>query len=172
MRYHVTIGERTFEVELTAGGVRIDGERVDAELRAVSGSPLYHLLLDGASHTLHATGSGEAGRWILHLDGTRLDAEVVDERTRAIRAMTGRSTGPRGPKPVRAPMPGLVVRVLVEPGGAVRAGQGVAIVEAMKMENELKAEADGVVARVCVEAQQVVEKGAVMIEFEATEGAA
>ena len=69
-------------------------------------------------------------------------------------------------------MPGLVVRVLVEPGGAVRAGQGVAIVEAMKMENELKAEADGVVARVCVEAQQVVEKGAVMIEFEATEGAA
>ena len=64
-------------------------------------------------------------------------------------------------------MPGLVVRVDVEPGHRVEAGQGVVIIEAMKMENELKAEADGVVSRVLVEQGQAVEKGAVLVEFEA-----
>jgi pyruvate carboxylase subunit B len=165
MLYFVTIGEHTFEVDLGGDGIRIDGRRVDAELRQVPGTPMQHLLLNGASHTLHAT-NGEPGAWSVHLDGARHELDVVDERTRAIRAMTAKSTGPRGPKPVRAPMPGLVVRMLVQPGERVRAGQGVAIVEAMKMENELKADAEGVVARVAVAAGQTVEKGAVMIEFE------
>ena len=58
------------------------------------------------------------------------------------------------------------MRVEVEPGQQVKAGQGVVIIEAMKMENELKAEADGVVARVHVKQGQAVEKGAVLVEFE------
>ena len=166
MRYFVTIGDRTFEVELGADGVRIDGDLIDAQLRQVPGTPVQHLLLDGASHTLHAA-NGEPAEWTIHLDGTRHELDVVDERTRAIRAMTAKTAGPRGPRPVRAPMPGLVVRMLVTAGERVSAGQGVAIVEAMKMENELKADAEGVVARILVAAGQAVEKGAVMIEFEA-----
>ena len=166
MHYYVTIGERTFEVELGPDGVRIDGDLVKAELRQVAGTPIRHLLLDGASHTLHAA-NGEPGAWVVHMDGTRMELDVVDERTRTIRAMTARTSGPRGPRPVKAPMPGLVVRLLVAAGERVRAGQGVAIVEAMKMENELKADAEGVVARIAVEPGQAVEKGTVMIEFEA-----
>ena len=65
-----------------------------------------------------------------------------------------------------APMPGLVVKVEVEVGQAVRAGQGVVVVEAMKMENELKAPADGVVAKIHVEPRQTVEKGTVLITLE------
>ena len=166
MHYYVTIGERTFEVELGPESVRIDGDLVKAELRQVAGMPIRHLLLDGASHTLHAA-NGEPGEWVVHMDGTRMELDVVDERTRTIRAMTARTSGPRGPRPVRAPMPGLVVRLLVAAGERVRAGQGVAIVEAMKMENELKADTEGVVARIAVEPGQTVEKGTVMIEFEA-----
>ncbi|NLG60896.1 MAG: biotin/lipoyl-binding protein [Candidatus Cloacimonetes bacterium] len=165
MRYYVTIGERTFEVTLDDEGMAVDGARVQADLRPVPGTPMHHLLLDGQSYLLHAA-SGRAGEWVLHANGARYDTEVVDERTRAIRALTSSAAGPRGPKPVRAPMPGLVVRLLVEPGQRVEAGQGVAIVEAMKMENELKADAAGVVARVAVAAGQAVEKGAIMIEFE------
>lgn len=167
MRYYVTIGERTFEIELDAGAVRLDGTEVSADLRVVPGTPLHHLTLDGASHALHAVPGTETGMWTLHTDGARLDVEVVDQRTRAIRAMTARAAKPRGPRPVKAPMPGLVVRMLVAAGERVRAGQGVAIVEAMKMENELRADADGVVARIAVAPGQAVEKGAVMIEFEA-----
>jgi pyruvate carboxylase subunit B len=64
-------------------------------------------------------------------------------------------------------MPGLVVRVSVEEGDRVEAGQSVVIVEAMKMENDLKAESGGVVAKVRVAAGEAVDKGAVLVEFEA-----
>jgi pyruvate carboxylase subunit B len=63
-------------------------------------------------------------------------------------------------------MPGLVLRVQVAAGQTVRPGQGVVIVEAMKMENELKSDGGGIVSRVHVEPGQAVEKGAVLIEFE------
>lgn len=167
MRYHVSIAGRAYQVELAAEGVLLDGRPVRAELRRLPGTPVHHLLLDGRSHPVVAAPGEASGAWRLHVDGERFEVEVVDERTRAIRAMTGAGAEARGPKPVKAPMPGLVVRVEVEQGQAVRAGQGVVIVEAMKMENELKAEADGVVAAVRVDAGQAVEKGMVLVEFEA-----
>lgn len=167
MRYFVTVGGRTLEVEVAGERVLVDGREVGAELAAVPGTPLRHLLIDGRSYPVVAEAGTERGEWRLRVDGHALDADVVDERTRAIRALTGASAGPQGPRPVKAPMPGLVVRIEVEPGQEVRAGQGVVIVEAMKMENELKAEAAGTVARVLVEPGQAVEKGTVLVEFEA-----
>lgn len=167
MRYYVTIGDRTFEVDLSGDVVLIDGQPVSAELAAVPGTPLQHLLADGRSYRLVARGGEGRGSWDIHLDGQRYEVEVVDERTRAIRAMTGAGAAQQGPKPVRAPMPGLVVRVEVDVGQEVKPGQGVVIIEAMKMENELKAEAAGKVARILVERGQAVEKGAVLVEFDA-----
>ena len=66
-----------------------------------------------------------------------------------------------------APMPGLVVRVNVREGDEVRSGQGLVVMEAMKMENELRATAAGVVRRVVVAAGSAVEKGALLVEMEA-----
>jgi len=169
MRYYVTVAGETREVELSGDGVRLDGREVEVDLRPVPGTDLWHLILDGGSWTFVAR-RGEAG-WELHVAGTRHEVDVVDERTRAIRTLTGRTAAARGPAPVRAPMPGLVTRVEVEVGQTVAAGQGVAIIEAMKMENELKADAAGVVAKILVEAGQAVEKGAVLIQLEAPEPA-
>jgi pyruvate carboxylase subunit B len=167
MLYHVTLGGRTYRVELSDGRVSIDGEPLgETELAAVPGTPVHHLLLAGRSHTLVAQPGSGRGHWELHVDGVRHSVEVVDERTRAIRSLTHAKEGPSGPRPVRAPMPGLVVRVEVSAGDRVRPGQGVVIMEAMKMENELRAEGGGVVARVLVATGQPVEKGAVLIEFE------
>lgn len=166
MRYYVTIGDRVLEVDLRGDVPLVDGEAIPVELAAVAGTPIRHLLAGARSFDLVARPGEGRGRWQIHLDGQRFEAEVVDERTRAIREMTGAGAAPPGPKPVRAPMPGLVVRVEVEPGQEVRAGQGVVIIEAMKMENELKAEAAGVVARILVEKGQAVEKGAVLVEFD------
>ncbi|MGQ0560541.1 MAG: biotin/lipoyl-containing protein [Gemmatimonadota bacterium] len=165
MRYHVTIGSRTFEVEIAGEQVTIAGETFAVELLQVGGTPLRRLLVDGESHRLVAARGAARGEWDLHIDGFRIAAEVVDERTRAIRALTARPGVSQGPKPVRAPMPGMVVRVEVQPGDQVKAGQGVVIIEAMKMENELKAEAAGTVAKIVVPAGTAVEKGAVLIEF-------
>lgn len=166
MRYHVTIGGRNFEVDLAADPPTVDGQSIPAELARVPGTPIHHLLADGRSYELAASPGEAKGHWVLHMNGYRFAAEVVDERTRAIRALTGAGRAAQGPKPIRAPMPGLIVRVEVEPGQAVAAGQGVVIIEAMKMENELKAAADAVVSRVLVEQGQAVEKGAVLVEFE------
>jgi pyruvate carboxylase subunit B len=166
MRYFVTAGGRSFVVDVGGGRVVVDGRAVDAELRSVPGTPVRHLLLDGRSRTLIADDKDEGGAWRLQLDGHGFAVDAVDERTRAIREMTGRTGAPRGPRPVRAPMPGLVVRVEVEPGQEVKPGQGVAIIEAMKMENELRAEGAGVVSRILVAAGQAVEKGAVLVEFQ------
>jgi pyruvate carboxylase subunit B len=171
MRYFVTVGERTLEVELTAEGAILEGNARRVELRPVAGSALHHLLVDGNSHTLTARGDG-GGTWEVRLDGIRHEVSVVDARARAIREMTGRDSRPQGPRPVRAPMPGMVVRVEVEPGQRVAPGQGVVIVEAMKMENELKADGGGIVSRVHVSAGQPVEKGLVLIEFEVEEARA
>jgi len=68
-------------------------------------------------------------------------------------------------------MPGLVIKVEVQEGDAVVGGQGLVIVEAMKMENELKAEGEGRVARVLVAPGQTVEKDQVLVEFESPEDA-
>ena len=78
---------------------------------------------------------------------------------------TGGGDRARGPAALKAPMPGLVVRVQVETGQSVGAGTGVVVLEAMKMENELRTSAPGVVAAVRVRAGEAVEKGQVLVEF-------
>jgi pyruvate carboxylase subunit B len=164
MRWHVTVGERALEVELGDERIEIDGVAVSADLARVEGTDLRSLLLDGVSHRIVATRGGD-GRWEIHLRGRRYLAEAVDERTRAIRAMAAGTGPPSGPRPIRAPMPGLVGKVEVAEGDHVEAGQGMAIVEAMKMENELRAEAPGVVTRVHVVPGQTVEKDQILIEL-------
>lgn len=167
MLYFVTVAGRPVEVELAGDRISVDGREVTAELVAVPGSPTRHLLLDGRSFVMSVRPGEGRGEWEIQLDGHHFSTEVVDERTRSIRQLAGVAAGPQGPKPVRAPMPGLVVRVEVEAGQTVQVGDGVAIIEAMKMENELKAEAPGVVSKVLVSDGEAVEKGAVLVEFEA-----
>ena len=164
MLYHVTIGDRTFAVDLTGDRITVDGSDVgDADLVALPGTPVRHLLLAGKSTTIVAQRGAEG--WALHVDGWPVHANVIDERTRAIRAMTNASGTAAGPRPVKAPMPGLIVRIEVAVGDRVRAGQPVIAMEAMKMENELKAESDGIVTRIAIERGQAVEKGTVLVEL-------
>jgi pyruvate carboxylase subunit B len=164
--YHVSIGGRTYVVELGPDGARVDGAPVSVDLGHLPDSPVRSLIVDGTSHRLAARRAGSE-RWEIHLRGRRVRADVVDERTRVIREMTGAASGPTGPTPIVAPMPGLVVRIEVAEGDTVREGQGVVIVEAMKMENELAAAADAVVTRVLVGEGETVEKDQVLVELAA-----
>ena len=161
MRYYVTVGHRTFEVELGPDGTRVDGRPLDATLAHVEGTELRSLLVDGVSYRILA-GAAHGDTRDLHLRGRRFAVEAVDERTRTIREMTGSAGGPSGPKPIRAPMPGLVVKVEVAEGDAVASGQGVVIVEAMKMENEVAAHQAGTVQELRVAEGQGVQAGEVL----------
>ncbi|HUF12101.1 MAG TPA: biotin/lipoyl-containing protein [Longimicrobiales bacterium] len=170
MKYFVTVSARTIEVDLHASGARVDGMEVRADLRELPGTRVRSLIVDGRSLTMLAVPL-ESGIWELQVAGARHRIEVVDERTRAIRAMTGQGAAPRGPAAIRAPMPGLVTRIEVAAGDSVRAGQGIVVIEAMKMENELRADADAVVDRILVEPGQAVEKGAILVQMRAAEAA-
>ena len=165
MRYFVTLAGRDVEVDLTGATPVVDGTPVDAHLAHLPGTDTRHLLVNGRSHAITATPGDRRGRWHLSVGAERFTADAVDERTRAIREMTG-GAADTADLTVVAPMPGLVVKVEVEVGQAVRAGQGVIVVEAMKMENELKAPADGVVAKIEVRPGQTVDKGATLLVLE------
>jgi biotin carboxyl carrier protein len=169
VKYYVRIGARTLEVEVEGGRVRLDGVELEAHLAAVPGTPLYHLLLGGTSWTVAAQPLEGIGRWALGVAGERIEVEVVDERTRQIQTLTARHHAPAGGGTVTAPMPGLVVRIEVSEGQRVEAGAGLVVVEAMKMENELRASRSGVVSAVHVTVGEAVEKGAALVTLTSPE---
>jgi len=164
MKYFVTVGDRTVEVDLGGHAPVIDGTPVEAQMTLLPGTSLRSLVVDGRSHTLSARPGDRRGRWQVSLGGERFTVDAVDGRTRAIREMTG-AEDDVADKTVLAPMPGLVLKVEVEVGQAVKAGQGLVIVEAMKMENELIAPRAGTVRKVHVAPGSTVEGGARLVEI-------
>ena len=164
MIYHVAVGDRTHVVELNGPKVLVDGRPCAVDFAHLEGGPIRSLIVDGVSHRISARRTGPE-TWDLHLRGRKIRAEAVDERTRAVRDMTGAGSGSVGPRPIVSPMPGMVVRIEVSEGDMIRAGQGVVIVEAMKMENELTAEADAIVTKVMVAEGQAVEKDQLLVDL-------
>jgi len=166
MKYVVLLDGQTIEVEVDGDRVTVDGRAHSATLGVISGTPLRQLLIDGRPLTLSVEAIGR-GRWALTPKGERWEMEVLDERSRHIRSLAGGGDQRRAAGVLKAPMPGLVVRVQVQPGEKVATGAPLVVLEAMKMENELKAGAPGVVKSVRVAPGEAVEKGQVLVEFEA-----
>lgn len=142
-RYALTLGEaEPVEVEVTrpaAGGMT--------------------LLLDGASYDVGL---------VIDDDGFEIDVRgfphalsVVDPRRKALRTAAGAGAGV-----VKTQMPGRIVRLLLAEGDTVAKGEPMLVVEAMKMENEIKAPRDGVIKRFAVAAGDIVEAKAVLVELE------
>lgn len=163
MIWHVSVGGATRTIERTPDGWRLDGRVVAAHLTRDPASAELVLHLDGLAIPLGLDGHGPGG-WRLVHEGTLHEVRVEDERTRELRARAPIPAGAGGPALLKAPMPGLVVRVLVHDGEHVAAGAGLVVLEAMKMENELKAPRAGLVGGLRVAAGQTVEKGAVLLE--------
>ncbi len=164
MKYFVTLNGQEYQITIDGEHVTVDGESMKAHLEPVPGTPLRQFVADDQPMVLPIERGSRTGHWALTLHGERIEADVVDERTRHIRSLVGETDRNHAVGTVRAPMPGLVVRIPVKPGDYVRAGQGLVVLEAMKMENELKAPADGVVRAVHVSAGAAVEKGQALVE--------
>jgi biotin carboxyl carrier protein len=113
-----------------------------------------------ASHEIGFSLDG-ASESVVHVDGVPVQAALAAGRRRQREA--GGGTGAGGVQEIKAPMPGRVARVLVAVGDRVQPRQGVVVVEAMKMENELRTAKAGVVSDVRVEAGASVEAGAVLV---------
>ena len=134
--------------------VTIDGRSVTVDARIVEES-VCSFIVDGSCYEVHF--SRDRDVYTLLIGGEHYAVAARNRRVRAAfsagaRLLTGRQV-------VQAPMPGRVVRVLVEPGSAVKAGDPLLVLEAMKMENQLRSPVDGVVAELDVVAGQVVATG-------------
>jgi pyruvate carboxylase subunit B len=167
MKYYVRLGEKELEVVVDGETVSLNGESVRARVEDLAGTPIQIVAIGNAVHRVLAHRGTERGQYDLSVDGFRFSIRALDERARAIRELSGAAARPTGPAHLVAPMPGLIVRVQVNDGDQVRPGQGLVVMEAMKMENELRATRAGVVRRVLVAPGRAVEKGAILLEMEA-----
>jgi len=138
--YRVTVGERTLELDLVQTGAN--------ELS---------VLVDGISHDLGLEKTAEG--FAVLLQGDRFDVDLKE----AVKGAVMGKAAHHGPVKLTAPMPGKIVKVLVAEGETVEAGRGVLVMEAMKMENELKASRAGTVTDIKVKEGQAVEMGALLL---------
>ncbi len=166
MKYVVMVGSEEIEVSLDADMVVADGIAVAAHVTELEGTPVRMVTIGDEVHRIVARRGSTRGRYTLWLDGFRYEVEALDERLRAIRELSGASAGPSGPAPLIAPMPGMIVRVTVQVGDRVEVGQGLVVMEAMKMENELRATAAGTVTSVLATLGTAVDKGAILVVLE------
>jgi pyruvate carboxylase subunit B len=168
VKYLVKIagGDKPHEVDVVAGGVQAGGQVVVGHVSDIEGTPVRMVTIGDEVHRVVVRRGSQRGDYTLWVDGYRFDLEALDERTSAIRELSKLSAAASGPAPIVAPMPGLIVRVNVNPGDTVAQGQGLVVMEAMKMENELRAQAAGTVKSVNVKPGTAVEKGTVLVEME------
>jgi biotin carboxyl carrier protein len=162
MKYTAIINNKSYEVEISANNsVLVNGEPHRVDFRSIDGTAIYSLLLDSSSYEALVERSGDEYRVVI--DGAQHLVEVQDERTRKLTKVTKGPLGPAGDTPMKAPMPGLVREVLVNVGDIVKDRQGVVILEAMKMENELRVPRAGTVNEIRVKPGDKVDQGQVLL---------
>ena len=164
MIYNVTINDKNYRLELNrANGrwsCRLDGRDVEVDAVLVRPDVLSLRIGNQAYEVKSERVAGELYLWV---GSQRYAAEVRDPRSLRGRA---RDIDDRGPKKLTAPMPGKVVRILVSPGSAVEAGAGVLVVEAMKMQNEIKSPKKGTIQKILVSEGAAVNVGDVLVIVE------
>lgn len=162
-RYRVRRDDGTLKVQrLTAKGQETDSA-LSIDWRAPEPN-VYSLLVEGRSYDVHIDAEkDDEERLVIHLLSGVVRVCAADARRHRVARV---DSGPDGMVQITAPMPGRVVKVLAPEGTEVKRGDGIIVLEAMKMENELKAPRDGTVTSVVVEKGQGIEGGALLATIE------
>jgi biotin carboxyl carrier protein len=168
-RYLVKIEGREFDVELEyrADGyaVTVDGSPVSVATHELNDTRSV-LLVDDRSFEVDVRSNGHDEGRIVFMLGVEIAAEVDQYHLAQLRKRAGVATEASVQKNLRAPMPGLILEVTIAVGDIVSKDDPLIVIEAMKMENVLKAPADGTVKSIGVTKGASVEKGDVLLEFE------
>lgn len=167
MAYIATLGDQTHTIEVQEleadhlYRIVIDGKERIVDGRQLS-AHMYSLLVEDQSFTIDVTEKDD--QYTVSCEGKTFQFSLLDER-RALRPGEGGSSGV-GDTEVRSLMPGKIVEILVSVGDEVEQDQGVLIMEAMKMENEVRASTTGTVKAILVAEGQAVEAGELLLELE------
>jgi biotin carboxyl carrier protein len=164
MQYEVEVGSRLLQIAVIRAGdgfaVSVDGHTRQVDAARIDAHTLSLIVDSVWSNDVSIAGDSASGQLDVHVGDTPI-AVTLNGRRRWGRKDEG--TAASGPQRLSAPMPGKVVRVLVKAGDPVTARQPVVVVEAMKMENELRASRDGMVAEIHVREGMSVDAGALLL---------
>lgn len=162
MKYISTVGDRSFAIEVIDDKtLAIDGRRVSIDFESIDGQPVYSMLMDGQSHEAYVYQSDSD--WEVLLRGRQYAVSVIDEREQRLRSSGASPESANGDLYLKAPMPGLVVAIPVQPDQLVEKGQVLLILESMKMQNELRAPKSGRVSRLKVKPGETVEQKQILL---------
>jgi len=167
IRSSLTIDGKKYELaidEFQKDSIFLDGCSKKAELRRLDSKNLHSLTVDKRSYRVYIEPNSDGYYvWLKH---RKYFVELHDERALLIRGLINRSEGPKGQVEIKAPMPGLIVKFNVEEGQAVKVGDSLVIIEAMKMENEIRSKTAGTVKKVLRAARDSVDKDALLLVIE------
>jgi biotin carboxyl carrier protein len=157
MKYISTVNDVEYTIEIIAEHrISVNGQVLQVDFNSVSGQLVYSLLVDGKSFEGFVYPGEE--NWEVLLMGQQFPVRVEDEREKRLRAAAGGEVSETGEFHLKAPMPGMVVSLLVEEGQEIEKGQVLLILESMKMQNELKAPRAGTVSRLRIKPGESVEQ--------------
>ncbi len=164
-KYYVQAEDQTLEVDFEEEGdllrIKVGEERMLVDLKQVNEPSLFSLVIDNRSYEVFV--EEQEGEYEVLIAGELFRLKVQDEWARRLANIQRRSHVQEGDLPIKAPMPGAVLAVEVTPGQHVERGQGLVILGAMKMENQIKAPRAGTVKSVHCEQGQKVEQGRVLV---------
>lgn len=165
MNFEVIVNNKEYNVEIERKEksflVKIDAEEFDVDATILK-KALYSLIVSNKSYLTNI--KSEENIYLVDVNSESFEIEVLDE---AAKRMAQKKKEPEaGKQIIKAPMPGKIVKILVKEGEEVEPGSGMIVVEAMKMENELKSSSKGIVKEISVEEGVVVNAGDTLIVVE------
>ena len=165
--FTVTVDGTEFKLEKYSDGkITLNGKEIDYNLDLLHDGEYALRIGNTVYDVAHYEDQDEDEKRTVYVDGMAIDLVVEDERTALINKYESAAATQLQSAIIKAPMPGKIAKLLVAEGELIEEGQGVVILEAMKMENELKAPASGIVKRISVKDGDAVEKNATLIEVE------
>ena len=160
MNYCVSIGEREYRIKVQNNRLSIDGKPVQGHLIPLNTNGLHLLRRGQRDMELHLQ-SQDSGTVEVVVGTQRMIARLESPQGKTRRRAEGPQAGA-----LNAPMPGMVVEVLVKEGDQVERGQVLAVLESMKMQMQMRAPVSGKIAKVAVAARSQVEKGALLVQVD------
>lgn len=164
--YKATSGEKTFNIDLAQGQFEVDGQSIPVDIAEI-GPGRYHIISNSKTFLVEIVSVDvKSKKCEIKVNGITYPIQVADKMDVLLEKMGIEVTAEERTVEITAPMPGLILDISVKAGDKVEAGDKLMVLEAMKMENVIKAPAGAILSQIKVKIGESVEFGQSLIQFE------
>lgn len=162
---NIKVNNQDFVYNAVSGVAMLDGKPVEADVVKLS-TTKFHLIINHKSYSLELLEKAENSKTMrILVNGIKQEISIKDKYDALLSQLGMDKMMANKNNHIKAPMPGLVLRIIANVGDVVKKGDPILVLEAMKMENVIKADGDGTIKRIAVEPKQVVEKNTLLVEL-------